>query len=82
MGILQARILEWASIFFFSGPCFVRTLNYNQPNLVAPQSIAQCFMELHKPLCHDKAGIHEENTSQTKVHLKNDKEPKQWPIGI
>ena len=55
---------------------------HNQPNLVAPHSMAQRFMELHKPLCHDKAEIHEENTSQTKVHLKNDKEPKQWPIGI
>ena len=28
-GVLQARILEWVTIFFSSGPSFVRTLNYN-----------------------------------------------------
>ena len=79
MGILHARILEWAAISFSSGPCFIRTLKDDQSNLVALHSMAQGFMELHKPLCHDKAGMPEENTSQTKVHLKNDTETKQWP---
>ena len=79
MGILQARILEWAAISFSSGPCFIRTLKDDQSNLVALHSTAQGFIELHKPLSHDKAGMPEENTSQTKVHLKNDTETKQWP---
>ena len=35
-GILQARILEWVAIFFFSGPRFIRTLHYDPSVLGGP----------------------------------------------
>ena len=49
-GVLQARILEWVDISSFSG---------TRQSWVAMHSKAHSFTELHKPLCHYKAVIHE-----------------------
>ena len=44
---------------FSSGSHFVRTLHYEPYVLGVLHGIIHSFIELHKPLCHDKAWIHE-----------------------
>ena len=56
---LTARIHEWFSIPFSSGPRFIRTLCYEMSILFGPTSQDLFFIELCKPLYHDKAVIHE-----------------------
>ena len=57
-GVLVARTLECFAILASNGPHFVRTLHYDL-SLVALPNMAYSFTELCKPLCHDKAVIHE-----------------------
>ena len=40
------------------GLYFIRTLLSDPSFLVALRGMAHSFIELHKPLCHDKAVIH------------------------
>ena len=56
---LTARIQEWFSIPFSSGPPFVRILCYELSVLFGPALQGLFFIELCKPLHHDKAVIHE-----------------------
>ena len=58
-GVLAAKVLEWVAIPSSSEPCFVRTLHYDPFILSDLNDMAQNFPELCKPLCHDKAVIHE-----------------------
>ena len=58
-GVLAAKVLEWVAIPSSSEPCFVRTLHYDPFILSDLNDVAQNFPELCKPLCHDKAVIHE-----------------------
>ena len=53
----RARMLQWLAIPSSSGPRFVRTRSHL--SWVALHSMAYSFTELCKPLCHDKAVIHE-----------------------
>ena len=53
-GVLAARILEWFAIPSYSGPHFVRNLYYDL-SWVALHSMAYSFIELCKPLRHDRA---------------------------
>ena len=39
-----------------------------RPSWVALQGMAHSFIELHKPLCHDKAVIHEGKILQIKLN--------------
>ena len=55
-GVFQARILEWVAISSSSGPCFVRTLHYD-PSVLGGCKHAHSFIQLPKPLCHDKTVI-------------------------
>ena len=55
-GVLVARTLECFAILASNGPHFVRTLHYDL-SLVALPNMAYSFIELCKPLCHDKAVI-------------------------
>ena len=56
---LVARILKWVAISSSSGPRFVRTLRYDPFVLVALHGMAHIFIELCKPLYHNKAVVHE-----------------------
>ena len=53
-GVLSARIQEWFPVPSYSGPHFVRTLYYNL-SWVALHGMAYSFIELCKPLRHDRA---------------------------
>ena len=66
-GILAARTLERFASPSSSGPCFVRTLHYDPLVLGGPawHGMAHSFIELHKPLRHDKAVIHEREEGST-----------------
>ena len=57
-GVLVARTLECFAILASNGPHFVRTPHYDL-SLVALPNMAYSFIELCKPLCHDKPVIHE-----------------------
>ena len=61
LGVLQARILKWVALSSSSGQCFVRTLHHDLSVISMAMSMAHSFTELHKPLCLDKAVIHEGN---------------------
>ena len=66
--VLLARILEW---FPCSPPvdCVLSELfPLTRPSSVALQGMAHSFIELHKPLCHDKAVIHEGKILQIKLN--------------
>ena len=52
----MAGILEWFAIPSSTGPCFVRTVHYDPSVLGVP---THSFIELPKPLWHDKTVIHE-----------------------
>ena len=54
-----ARMLGWVAVSSSSVPCFVTTLHYVLSAWVALHSMAYGFIELHKPLHHDKTVIHE-----------------------
>ena len=56
--VLLARILEWSAIPPSSGPCFVRTLQYDL-SWVGLHGMAHNFIQLSKLFRHDKAVIHE-----------------------
>ena len=58
-GVLAARLMEWSAIPSSSGPRFVRSLHYDLSILGALHGMAHSFVGLHKPLCHNKAVIHE-----------------------
>ena len=58
-GVLLARILEWFAISCSSGPSG-STLHCHPSSWEALHGMAHSFIELHKPLCHDRAMIHEE----------------------
>ena len=58
-GVLTASILQWFAISSPSRSCFVRTLTVTHESWVALHGMAHSFTELHKPLHHDKAVIHE-----------------------
>ena len=58
-GVFKARVLEWFAILSSSGSHFVRTLHCDSSVLVALHSVAHSFIELCKPVRHDKAVIHE-----------------------
>ena len=58
-GVLVARILEWVAISSSSRPQFVRTVHYDPSVLGSPAWLAHSFIELCKPLHHDKAVIHD-----------------------
>ena len=60
--VLRARILQWFAIPSSSGPQFVRTLHYD-PSILALHGMTHSFIELHKPPHHNKAVIHEGDTS-------------------
>ena len=51
-GVLEARILKWFAVPFFSGPRFVRTLTMTRLSWVAPQGMAHSFIELDKAVVH------------------------------
>ena len=55
----MARILEWVAISSSSRPQFVRTVHYDPSVLGSPAWLAHSFIELCKPLHHDKAVIHD-----------------------
>ena len=57
--VLVARILEWVAISSSSRPQFVRTVHYDPSVLGSPAWLAHSFIELCKPLHHDKAVIHD-----------------------
>ena len=59
-GVLTASILEWFALSSPSRSHFVRTLTVTHESWVALDGMAHSFTELHKPLHHDKAVIHEE----------------------
>ena len=59
IGLFQARILESGATSFSTGPHFVRTLHFDLFIFGELHDMAHSFIELHKPLCHDKAVIHE-----------------------
>ena len=63
-GVLVARTLECFAILASNGPHFVRTLHYDL-SLVALPNMAYSFIELCKPLCHDKPVIHEREVKYT-----------------
>ena len=63
-GALKARALEWFAIPSSSGLCFVRMLHYDQSIVGGPGQTACSSIELHKPLCHDKAVIHDGHESE------------------
>ena len=44
---------------FSNKSALVRTLHYDPSILSGPADVAHSFIDLHKPLCHDKAVIHE-----------------------
>ena len=54
-GVLAAVILKWSVISSSSGPRF---LSMTCPSWVALHGMAHCFIELCKPLCHNKAVTH------------------------
>ena len=54
--------MEWVAIFFSSRPHFLKLFTMTHPFWVAPHGMAHSFIELCKPLCHDKAVIHEGDT--------------------
>ena len=64
----MARGLKWLAISFSGGPCFVRTLHCDPSFLVALHGMACGFIELGKPLHHNKAVIHEGELNYVK-HL-------------
>ena len=51
-GVLKARILKWFTIFFSSGPHFVRTLHHDPSVLGGPTCTAHSFIELDKAVVH------------------------------
>ena len=58
--VLKAAIQKCFAIRFSSEPCFVRTLHLmTRLFWVALHGMAHSFIESCKPLCHDKAVIHE-----------------------
>ena len=57
-GVLLTRIQEWIVISFSNGSCFFRTLHYD-PSVFGGPAWHGSASELHKPLCHNKAVIHE-----------------------
>ena len=57
-GVFEARILEWFATSSSSGPRCARTLHYEE-SWVALHGMAHSFIELCKPLCRDKAVIHD-----------------------
>ena len=56
-GVLTGRMLEWFVSPSSSGPRFVITLHYDP--WVALYSIVHSFIDLHKPLYHNKVVIYE-----------------------
>ena len=56
--VFLTRILAWVAISFSSGPYFVRTLQCDL-SWVALHSITHSVIELNKPLCLDKAVVHD-----------------------
>ena len=56
--------MEWVDISSSSGPRFVRALHMTCPSWMALQSMPHTFSELHEPLLHDKAVIHEGEYTQ------------------
>ena len=50
-GVLKARMLNWFSISFSSGPCFVRTLHHDL-SWVSIHGMAHSFIELDKTVIH------------------------------
>ena len=55
--VLDARILEWVAISSSGRPHFARTLHYDHQAGVALHDMAHSFIELHKPLHHDKTVV-------------------------
>ena len=55
--VLTASILTGFAVLSSSVSCFVRTLTKTCPSWVALHGVAHSFIELCKPLCHDKAVI-------------------------
>ena len=58
-GVLMARILGGVSISSTSGPILSEHFTMSCLSWVAPCDMTHSFTELHKPLHHDRAGIHE-----------------------
>ena len=56
-GVFVARMLEWFA--FSSGPCLSELFTITCLSWVALHRMAHSFVELHKPLCHHQALIHE-----------------------
>ena len=63
MGVLRARILEWFVISFPREPLLSELFTMTCPSWMALHDIAHSFSELHKPLHHHKAVIHELSSS-------------------
>ena len=63
-GVLMTSILEWFAILSPNRSRFVRTLLCYPSVLVVQHGMAHSFIELCKPLCHDKAGINEGGRKQ------------------
>ena len=60
--VSHGKTLEWFAVPFSSGPHFVRSLFYDPSILDYPAwhgNSAHSFLDLCKPLHHDKAVIHE-----------------------
>ena len=58
-GVLQTKILEWVAISFTRRLHIVRTFIMACPSWVALHGMAHSFIELCKPLLHNKAMTHE-----------------------
>ena len=58
-GGFHSKSMEWAVISWSGRSHFVRTLPYDPSFLDALHSMTNSFTELHKPLCRNKAVIHD-----------------------
>ena len=63
-GVIVTSILKWFAILSSNRSRFVRTLLCDPSVLVVLHGVAHSFIELCKPLCHDKAGINEGGRKQ------------------
>ena len=81
-GVLRGRILEWFGIPSSSGPCFVITLTMICLSWVAPHSIAHSYIELCKPLWHDKAVIHKDIYIYIHTYITSCKIDSQWEFAV
>ena len=66
-GVLEARILEWFAIPPLVDHVLLELSTVISPSWLALHGMAHSFVELHKPLHHNKAVIHEEEDMHNQV---------------